>query len=137
MTHEEMLRTKISGVGVTDGTTTTQLIGSSFQQYNFYNNWLNIFEKNFASPIGSGWKINYDYDLIDSLYVGDSYCYRLDFWPRRSQDLAFHGTMWITRDEFALKRMDASVEKSANLNFIEKLKIQQEHVKTSAGPWMP
>jgi len=137
LTHEEMLRTKISGVGVTDGTTTTQLIGSSFQQYNFYNNWLNIFEKNFASPIGAGWRGNYDYELVDSLYVGEDYCYRMDFWPRRSQDLAFHGTMWITRDELALRQIDASVEKSANLNFIEKLKIQQAYVRTEAGPWLP
>ncbi len=137
MTHEEMLRTKISGVGVTDGTTTTQLIGSSFQQYNFYSNWLNIFEKNFASPIGAGWRVNYDFELVDSLYVGDDYCYRLDFWPRSTQDLAFHGTMWITRDELALRQIDASVEKSANLNFIEKLKIQQEYIKTVQGPWLP
>ena len=136
MTHEEMIRTKISGVGVTDGTTTSQLIGSTFQQYNFYSNWLNIFEKGFASPIGNGWRANYDYELSDSLYLEETYCYRLDFWPKRSQDLAFQGTMWITRDEFALKRMDASIEKSANLNFIKKLKIQQENVQTSAGPWM-
>lgn len=136
-THEKMLRTKISGVGVTDGSTTTQLIGSSFQQYNFYSNWLNIFEKNFSSPIGAGWRINYDYELVDSIYVGDTYCYRLDFWPKRAQDLAFHGTMWITKNEYSLKQIDASLEKSANLNFIEKLKIQQEYVQTSAGPWLP
>ncbi|MDH5599468.1 MAG: DUF5686 and carboxypeptidase regulatory-like domain-containing protein, partial [Cyclobacteriaceae bacterium] len=36
--HEEIIKTKISGVGITDGTLTSQIIGSSFQQYNFYQN---------------------------------------------------------------------------------------------------
>lgn len=137
LTHEDIIRTKISGVGVSDGSLTSQVIGSTFQQYNFYSNWLNILSKNFASPIGNGWKGNYEYDLVDSLYVDDSYCYRLEFWPKRDQDLAFKGTMWITKDEFALKQIDASVEKTANLNFIEKLKIQQESTKTTAGAWLP
>lgn len=137
MTHEDILRTNISGVGITDGTAITQLVGSSFQQYDFYPNWLRIFKKNFASPISNGWRGNYDYALVDSLYVGEAYCYQLDFWPKRSQDLAFHGTMWITTNTYALKQINATVEKSANLNFIEKLKIQQEYIKTTAGPWLP
>ncbi len=137
LTYEAIIRTKLSGVGVTDGSLTSQVIGSTFQQYNFYSNWLNVFSKNFASPIGNGWKSNYEYDLVDSVYIDDSFCYRFEFWPKRSQDLAFKGSMWITKEEYALKQIDASVEKSANLNFIEKIKIQQKNVKTSAGPWLP
>ena len=37
---ELILKTKITGVGVSDGTTVTQMVGSSFQEYNFYQNWL-------------------------------------------------------------------------------------------------
>lgn len=135
--HENVLKTKVTGVGITDGTLTSQVIGSTLQEYNFYQNWLNIVTKEFVSPIADGWRIYYDYDLIDSLYVGDDFCYRLDFFPRREQDLAFRGTMWITTDGYALKRIDASVGKEANLNFIEKIKIQQDLVQTSAGPWIP
>ena len=36
--YENILRSKINGVGVEDGTTVTQLVGSSFQEYNFYQN---------------------------------------------------------------------------------------------------
>lgn len=135
--HEDILRTKISGVGVSDGTSVSQVIGSTFQQYNFYNNWISILNKHFASPIGNGWNSNYEFDLIDSLYIDDSYCYRLDFWPKRSQDLAFRGTIWISKAEFALKQIDVSIEKVANLNYIEKIKIQQTNIKSSVGPWLP
>ncbi|MEO9474500.1 MAG: DUF5686 family protein [Cyclobacteriaceae bacterium] len=135
--HEDILKTKVSGVGITDGTTSSQVIGASFQQYNFYQNWLNIISKEFVSPIADGWRIYYDYDLIDSSYVADEFCYRLDFYPKREQDLAFFGTMWITKSDYALMRIDATVAKSANLNFVEKMKIQQDLIRTRAGAWLP
>jgi len=135
--HENIIKTKVSGIGITDGTLTSQFIGTTFQEYNFYRNWLNIVEKEFISPIADGWKGYYEYDLIDSLLVGDDFCYRLDFFPRRKQDLAFSGTIWITRDEYALKQIDATINRSANLNYIERIKIQQELAVTPAGPWLP
>ncbi|MDZ7647986.1 MAG: DUF5686 family protein [Cytophagales bacterium] len=52
-------------------------------------------------------------------------------------DLAFTGTIWITRDEYALKQIDASMGKEANLNFVDKIRIQQELGKTDLGPWLP
>jgi len=134
---EQILKTKINGIGVEDGSTVTQIIGSSFQEYNFYQNWLNIVSKEFVSPIADGWRIYYEYDLVDSLYIGDEYCYRLDFYPKSPQDLAFTGSMWITKNDFALKQIDANIGKQANLNFIEKIRLQQELGRTDVGPWLP
>jgi hypothetical protein len=98
---------------------------------------LNILDKEFVSPIADGWRIYYDYDLTDSLYIGNDFCYRLDFFPRSPMDLAFTGTIWITKAEYALKQIDASMGKQANLNFIDKIRLQQELVKTDLGPWLP
>ena len=134
---EIVKHTKITGISMDDGSMVSQLIGSSLQEYNFYNNWLNVLDKYFVSPIADGWRIYYDYDLVDSLMVNGDYCYRIDYFPRRPQDLAFKGSIWITKAEFALKQIDATVGKEANVNFIEKIKIQQELQKTTAGPWLP
>jgi len=134
---ENILNSKITGVGVEDGTLVTQLVGSSFQEYNFYQNWLNIVSKEFISPIADGGRLYYEYDLMDSLYIGNDYCYRLDFYPRSPQDLAFIGTMWITREGYALRQIDATIGKQANLNFVEKIKIQQELERTEEGAWLP
>ena len=134
---ENIRKTKLLGVGLTDGTTTAQMIGATFQEYNFYQNWLNIIDKEFVSPLADGWRLYYDYDLIDSVYIGDYYCYRIDFYPKSAQDLAFTGSMWITKEAYALKQMDATVLPNANLNFVEKIKIQQDLIETSAGPWLP
>ncbi|MEO8472154.1 MAG: DUF5686 family protein [Chryseolinea sp.] len=135
--YENILKSKINGVGVEDGTSVTQLVGSSFQEYNFYQNWLNIIGKEFVSPIADGWRLYYEYDLVDSLYVGDHYCYRLDFFPKSPQDLAFTGSMWITQKDYALKQIDVTMGKQANINFVEKIKIQQDLEPAEGGAWLP
>jgi hypothetical protein len=134
---EVLSKSKINGVGMEDGTLIQQMVGSSFQEYNFYQNWLNILSKEFVSPIADGWRLYYEYDFTDSAFLGEDFCYRLDFFPKSPQELAFTGTMWITRDEGALKQIDVTMGKQANINFIEKLKIQQELEKTSDGAWLP
>ena len=134
---EKILKSKINGIGIQDGTLVTQFVGSSFQEYNFYQNWLNIVTKEFVSPLADGWRLYYNYDLTDSVYIGDHYCYRLDFHPKSPQDLAFTGTIWIDKASWALKQIDATVGKQANLNFIEKIRIQQELEPSTAGAWLP
>ena len=134
---EHILKTKITGVGMDDGSLISQFIGSSFQEYNFYQNWLNIWDKEFISPIADGWKGYYDVYLIDSLYIGGHFCYRIDITPKREGDLAFSGTIWITKQHYALKQVDLRVTGTANLNFVEKIKIQQELEPTNVGPWIP
>ncbi|MDQ2657984.1 MAG: DUF5686 and carboxypeptidase regulatory-like domain-containing protein, partial [Bacteroidota bacterium] len=134
---ENILKSKINGIGIQDGTLVTQFVGGSFQEYNFYQNWLTIVTKEFVSPIADGWRLYYNYDLTDSLYIGDDFCYRLDFRPKSPQDLAFTGTVWITKNEWALKQIDATVGKQANLNFIEKIRIQQELEPSQEGAWIP
>jgi hypothetical protein len=134
---EIIQKNKINGVGLEDGTLVQQLIGSSFQEYNFYQNWLNIMSKEFVSPIADGCRLYYEYDLTDSAYIEDDFSYRLDFFPKSPQELAFTGTMWITKKDYAIKRIDATMGKQANINFIEKIKIQQELSKTAEGAWLP
>lgn len=134
---EVIEKSKVTGVGITDGSTTSQITGSVFQEYNFYKNWLSILNKDFISPIADGWRTSYDYDLLDSVLVGQDTCYKLQVYPRRTQDLAFSGTIWIQKDNYALKQVDLTIPKEANLNFVDRIKIQQELMQTSAGPLIP
>lgn len=123
---EKVLKTRIEGVGVTDGSLISQLIGSTFQQYNFYENWLLILRKDFVSPLAESWRTSYEYFLADTVWVGDDYCYELEVDPRRKQDLAFVGKIWIDTTHFGLRQVDLSITGEANLNYVEAIKIQQE-----------
>ena len=134
---EVIEKTKVTGVGITDGSTTSQITGSVFQEYNFYSNWLQILNKDFISPIADGWKTYYDYDLLEDVLVGQDSCYKLQVYPRREQDLAFTGTIWIKKSDYSIKQVDLTIPKAANLNFVERIKIQQELVATTAGALMP
>jgi hypothetical protein len=134
---EVIEKSKVTGVGITDGSTTSQITGSVFQEYNFYKNWLSILNKDFVSPISDSWKAFYDYDLLDSVLVGQDTCYKLQVYPRREQDLAFTGTIWIKKDDYSLKQVDLTIPKAANLNFVDRIKIQQELGPSSAGPLIP
>ena len=133
---EEILKANITGIGIKNKKTVAQLTGVSFQQYNFYDNWLNIITRDFVSPIADGWKTFYEYYLTDSAYVGEHYCYKLEFEPKVQGDLAFRGFMWITKDAYALKQIDAEIGAEANLNFIESIHIYQELSPTSASAWL-
>ncbi|WP_052496056.1 DUF5686 family protein [Pedobacter lusitanus] len=136
---EHVLRTKVSGVGIEDETLISQLVGSTFLQYNFYNNFLKLANKDFISPTSDNWKTHYNYELIDSYdKINGRECYKIEFKPKRSHDLAFDGVMWITRDSYALYQIDCKVSQDANLNFLNKIRIQQAMVQApGTSAWLP
>lgn len=128
---------KIKGVGVDEDSYITQFVGASFQEYNFYESFLGILDKKFISPLAPGAKTYYHFYLDDSLYIDGQYCYLITIEPKRPQDLAFKGKMWIRDTTYALKRIAVEIPEAANVNFLEKLKIQQDLTATEAGPWLP
>ncbi len=135
---EMILKTNVKGVGVKDGGFISQLIGGNlFANYNFYDNYVPFLGKDFASPIGENWKGNYKLFLSDTTEIDGKPCYTIEFDPKRPQDLVFTGKMWIDTTNFALVEMDATIGSGANLNYIEKIKIQQQLEQTSEGAWLP
>jgi Family of unknown function (DUF5686)/CarboxypepD_reg-like domain len=135
--RENIVKTKFKGVGIENESLVSQLIGSTFQEYNFYRNWMTILNKEFVSPISSSWKMYYQYLLTDSFYIGEDFCYKLEVNPKQAQELAFYGTIWITQKDWALKRADLKIVSTANLNYIEEVHIQQELERTSSAAWLP
>jgi Family of unknown function (DUF5686)/CarboxypepD_reg-like domain len=136
LAKEVIEKTNVKGIGVTDGSLTSQLIGSTFQQYNFYSNQVDVLNKNFASPVADDWRLIYEYYLADSTYLGDDFCYKIDFTPRNKYDLAFAGTIWIAKKSWTIAQIDATITKDANLNFVERIKIQQE-LEPVGKVWFP
>lgn len=128
---------KVEGIGMDDGSVLSQVLGSTFQDYNFYQNYMNILGKDFISPISESWNIFYEYELIDSLYINNLWCYQINYVPRQKQDLAFTGTMWITDSTFALKQIKGTINKDANLNYIDAITFTQNLTQVAEGAWLP
>ncbi len=136
---EHILGSRTTGIAIEDETLVSQLVGTTFLQYNFYNNYLKLAGKDFISPLSDSWRVFYNYELIDEhdKINGKEY-YKIEFKPRRAHDLSFDGVMWLTKDSFALYQIDATVSADANLNYINKVRIQQDMVQPdSTTAWIP
>jgi hypothetical protein len=135
--REDLLHKRMRGAGPREGSVLSQMLGSNFQNFDFYLNWQNILGKDFISPIAEGGRLTYEYDLLDSVFVGQDWCYKIAVAPKRPHDLAFKGTVWITATEYALRRVELVASPKANINFVNDLRITQELTSPSEGPGLP
>jgi len=135
---ENIRASRLDGVGLEDGEFVAQMMGSSFRDFNFYQDWVPIFDKLFVSPLAGEGRLYYEYYLIDSSYGerGEK-IYAIKIKPKRPKDLAFSGVMYIEDEVFALRSIEIETPDEANINYIDKLSIKQELVQTAAGPWLP
>ncbi len=136
---ENIIASKVTGIlDESNSQFLTQITGSTFTEFNFYENWMRFLGKDFVSPIAESWKGYYTYYLEDTAKVVDGEeCYQIVIKPKRVADLAFSGKIWITKSDYALKRCDLQTAKGTNINFVEKIKIQQDMMRTNAGAWLP
>jgi hypothetical protein len=110
------------------------------KQENFYfpDNTVKIIDKSFISPLSHFGLLYYKYYLIDSLLLDNKYyCYEIRVVPKREEDPVFFGTIWINDTTYALKRISVEVAKKAELNFIQRIKIQQDYEPVDSGAWFP
>jgi len=137
--REDIQRVKTNGVAFEDGTVIAQLTGSTFQQYDFYKNHVSAAGKDFVSPITDSWKTWYDYELDKREVLVDGIpCYQISFKPKRAGDLAFAGIIWIAHGSYKLYQIRATVAPTANLNFIDKITVQQQMLPSNdENPWLP
>jgi hypothetical protein len=97
-----------------------------YSDYDIYNNYLTFFDKSFTSPLSTTGIDVYNYVLKDSAYIGKKWCYNIVFYPRRKNELTFKGDFWVNDSTFAIKKINMAVTKSANINWVKEIYIEQE-----------
>jgi hypothetical protein len=132
--REDIQHKQMRGAGPREGSVLSQMLGSNFQNFDFYPNWQNILGKDFISPIAESGRLTYDYELQDSVFIGKDWCYKIALTPRRDHDLAFKGTIWITAEKYALRRIDVVASEQSNINFVSDLRIYQDLTPPADGP---
>jgi hypothetical protein len=123
---------KVTGI---ENTSISAIMGDMYQNINIYDNNILVFGKDFASPISDNGLFYYKYYLEDSVYIGNTRCYHIRFKSKRPQELCFSGNMWISDSTWAVKRLEMSIPKGANINFINNANIIQEFTKIDST-WM-
>jgi hypothetical protein len=123
-TKEIIIANKNSGFG--DGDGVNNFIKDLYNDYNIYDNYLNFFDKSFTSPLSRTGIDVYNYVLRDSAYIENKWCYNIVFYPRRKNELTFKGNFWVNDSTYAIKNINMSVSKSANINWVKEIYIEQD-----------
>lgn len=97
-----------------------------YADYDIYNNYLKFFDKDFVSPLSRTGIDVYNYALTDSMFIDNKWCYNIVYYPRRKGELTFKGDFWVNDTTFAVKNINLAVTKSANINWVKEIYIEQE-----------
>jgi hypothetical protein len=97
-----------------------------YTDYNIYNNYIQLFDKSFTSPLSRTGIDVYNYVLKDSAFIDKKWCYNIVFYPRRKNELTFKGDFWVNDTTFAIKKINMAVTKSANINWVKDIYVEQE-----------
>ena len=101
-------------------------VNDLYSDFDVYDNHLTFFDKSFTSPLSTTGIDVYNYVLRDSSYVDNKWCYNIVFYPRRKNELTFKGDFWVSDTTFAIKNINMAATKSANINWVKDIYIEQE-----------
>ncbi len=104
----------------------TAFVEDLYSDYDIYNNYLKFFDKSFTSPLSKTGVDTYNYVLSDSTFIDNKWCYNIIYYPRRSNELTFKGDFWVNDSTFAIKKINLQVTKSANINWVKEIYIEQD-----------
>lgn len=97
-----------------------------YSDYDIYENYLKFFDKSFVSPLSRTGINTYNYVLSDSAFIDNKWCYNIIYYPRRKNELTFKGDFWVNDSTFAIKDINLQASKSANINWVKEIYIEQE-----------
>ncbi len=98
-----------------------------YQDINIYNENISLVSNQFLSPIAISAPTFYRYYIVDTIRSGHEKYTRMYFGSRNKSDMLFQGYLFITMDgRFAIQRVELSVNKDINLNWVTDIKIVQE-----------
>ena len=90
------------------------------------------------SPLSSTLAVSYyKYYIMDTVDVAGDKCVDLAFVPVNSQSYGFTGRLYITLDgNYAVKKFLLNTPANINLNWVDKLRIEQEFKRMPDSTWV-
>lgn len=130
---EVVKATRVSGM---ENITLNQFLGDMYLDVNVYDNYLNLFNKSFISPVANFARGYYKFYLTDTAYIDNHYCFQLKFKPKRTGDATFEGEMWIHDTTYAVKQFKANISPWVNINYVQDLYIEHHFDQVAPEVWM-
>jgi len=130
--REEIKASRTSGI---KNESVQKLLGGMDQVVNVYNNFILVFDKRFISPLADNGDVFYHYRLTDTQYIGKKRFFHLVFTPKHKGENTFEGDCWIHDTTYAVQKMNLSLARDANINYVEKLSMVQEYKLVDDSTW--
>lgn len=112
--------------GFSNNESIISFVGDLYNDYDIYDDYIKIYYKSFVSPLSRTGISNYNYYLSDSAFIDNKWCYNIVYYPRRKNELTFKGDFWVNDSTFAVKEINLKASKSANINWVKDIYIEQE-----------
>lgn len=121
-----------------DGGGITSNLEEIFKSINIFDNNIPILLNRFVSPLSSTLATTYyHYYIMDTLDVGGDKCVDLAFVPANSESYGFTGRLYITLDgNYAVKKVLLNTPANINLNWVDKLRIEQVFKQMPDSTWV-
>jgi len=120
----------VSFDGYVDNSGLNEYLKYLYQDIDIYKSNITLLTNQFISPIASMSPTFYRFYITDTITENQDKYYKLNFYPRNHSDFLFQGFMWITMDSsYAVKKIDMTVNKDINLNWVKELSIKQDFNK--------
>lgn len=108
-----------------------------FTDVDIYDDQVRLLQYPFTSPIGKDAIAFYRYYIVDTVYVDRDLCYHLTFLPNNQQDFGFRGDLYILTDStLHVKRVNLTIPKRSDVNFVDNLQVDQEYTRLNNGEWV-
>ncbi len=110
--------------GIEQNAAFAQFTGQQHAKLNFYNNFIEIFQVNFVSPLNDNGTAYYKYYLVDSISDHGRKIYKMRFHPRSKSYPVFDGELSIDSATWALTAASMRLVKGVNVNWIRDMALQ-------------
>lgn len=135
LSREVLQASRISGIE--EDYTLAQFTGHLHANINLYDNFIDIFDVRFASPLADHGQLFYKYYLVDSLAVGGRKIYKIRFHPKAFSTPVLDGEVNIDSMTWALQSAHVKMVKGLNVNWIRNLAIDNENQLLDDSVWFP
>lgn len=121
---------KTTGIDqVSDPENSQVIIEDLLREVNLYDRDINLLQQRFVSPLSPIAPDFYKFYLTDTVTVAGDSCAVLSFYPFNRSGFGFTGHVYVVLGDSAMtiRRVDLSVPREINLNFVERFYLTQSY----------
>jgi len=111
------------------------LLEDMLREVDLYGDDINLLGNRFVSPLSRMAPDFYKFYLVDTVAVDGDSCVTLAFYPRNKSSFGFNGHVYVPVGDSTMfiRRVEMSVPRDINLNFIENMHIAQDFHRAPDG----